>query len=220
MHLHRVRRRLEAPRAARVAVELDRDRARRVDLRVLRERRRARIGLRQVVDAGDLADLAIQRHQRVAEAEHQRRHDDQLAEHRRVEPIGAAPRIASSAARRVHSSVQRSSVYLTTRRRRTRARSSPGSGRCGDCARACRSATRLRRVGMLVVITIGQRTSGGVSNVWNGAGLGTVHSRPSAPSHGLSAAFGPALDASAARRRTGSRPATGRSRTRRSSRPG
>src|SRR5476651_1099738 len=32
-------------------------------------------------------------------------------------------------------------------------------------------------------------TVGGVSNVWNGAGLGTVHSRPSAPSHGLSAAF-------------------------------
>src|SRR5450830_740548 len=34
-------------------------------------------------------------------------------------------------------------------------------------------------------------TSGGVSKVWNGAGDGTVHSRPSAPSHGLSAAFWP-----------------------------
>ena len=32
-------------------------------------------------------------------------------------------------------------------------------------------------------------TCGGCSNVWNGAGLGTVHSRPSAPSHGLSPAF-------------------------------
>jgi hypothetical protein len=34
---------------------------------------------------------------------------------------------------------------------------------------------------------------GGVSNVWKGAGLGTVHSSPSAPSHGLSAAFLPPL---------------------------
>src|SRR6476661_246505 len=34
-------------------------------------------------------------------------------------------------------------------------------------------------------------TSGGVSKVWNGAGLGTVHSRPSAPSHGLASAFWP-----------------------------
>src|SRR5690606_5931285 len=34
-------------------------------------------------------------------------------------------------------------------------------------------------------------TVGGVSKVWNGAGLGTVHSRPSAPSQGLSAAFSP-----------------------------
>ncbi|RKE25806.1 hypothetical protein B0G76_7362 [Paraburkholderia sp. BL23I1N1] len=32
-------------------------------------------------------------------------------------------------------------------------------------------------------------TVGGCSNVWNGAGLGTVHSRPVAPSHGLSPAF-------------------------------
>jgi hypothetical protein len=32
-------------------------------------------------------------------------------------------------------------------------------------------------------------TVGGFSNVWNGAGLGTVHSRPVAPSHGLSPAF-------------------------------
>ena len=32
-------------------------------------------------------------------------------------------------------------------------------------------------------------TVGGCSNVWNGAGLGTVHSRPVAPSHGLSLAF-------------------------------
>jgi len=31
-------------------------------------------------------------------------------------------------------------------------------------------------------------TTGGVSNVWNGGGLGSVHSRPSAPSHGLSPA--------------------------------
>ena len=31
-------------------------------------------------------------------------------------------------------------------------------------------------------------TVGGFSNVWNGAGLGTVHSRPVAPSHGLSPA--------------------------------
>ena len=34
-------------------------------------------------------------------------------------------------------------------------------------------------------------TVGGVSKVWNGAGLGTVHSKPSAPSHGLAAAFSP-----------------------------
>jgi hypothetical protein len=30
-----------------------------------------------------------------------------------------------------------------------------------------------------------QATSGGCSKVWKGAGLGTVHSSPSAPSHGL-----------------------------------
>src|SRR5690349_16903248 len=34
-------------------------------------------------------------------------------------------------------------------------------------------------------------TSGGFSKVWNGAGLGTVHSRPSAPSHGFASAFAP-----------------------------
>jgi hypothetical protein len=31
-------------------------------------------------------------------------------------------------------------------------------------------------------------TSGGVSKVWNGAGEGTVHSNPSAPSQGLAGA--------------------------------
>ena len=34
-------------------------------------------------------------------------------------------------------------------------------------------------------------TIGGTSNVWKGAGLGTVHSRPSAPSHGLAGAWTP-----------------------------
>ena len=34
-------------------------------------------------------------------------------------------------------------------------------------------------------------TCGGVSNVWNGAGEGTVHSSPSAPSHGLAGARSP-----------------------------
>src|SRR4029453_11461279 len=34
-------------------------------------------------------------------------------------------------------------------------------------------------------------TSGGVSNVWYGAGDGTVHSSVSAPSHGLAGAFSP-----------------------------
>ena len=34
-------------------------------------------------------------------------------------------------------------------------------------------------------------TVGGSSNVWNGAGDGTVHSRPSAPSHGLAGAASP-----------------------------
>src|SRR5690606_36209872 len=34
-------------------------------------------------------------------------------------------------------------------------------------------------------------TSGGFSKVWNGAGLGTVHSRPSAPSHGFAGALAP-----------------------------
>ena len=38
-------------------------------------------------------------------------------------------------------------------------------------------------------------TSGGTSNVWNGAGLGTVHSKPSAPSHGFaSACLPPRID--------------------------
>ena len=34
-------------------------------------------------------------------------------------------------------------------------------------------------------------TSGGVVKVWYGAGDGTLHSRPSAPSHGLAGAGGP-----------------------------
>ena len=34
-------------------------------------------------------------------------------------------------------------------------------------------------------------TIGGCSKVWNGAGLGTVHSRPSAPSQGLASALTP-----------------------------
>src|SRR5690606_24978372 len=38
---------------------------------------------------------------------------------------------------------------------------------------------------------IAHLTTGGVSNVWCGAGDGTVHSSPSAPSHGLSPAGAP-----------------------------
>ena len=39
-------------------------------------------------------------------------------------------------------------------------------------------------------VAVGSRR-GGCSNVWNGAGDGTSHSSPSAPSHGLAAAGGP-----------------------------
>ena len=37
----------------------------------------------------------------------------------------------------------------------------------------------------------GRAIRGGVSNVWYGAGDGTVHSRVSAPSHGFAGALGP-----------------------------
>ena len=77
-------RRLEVPRPARVGVELDRHRAAEVDLRVGRRRGRVaalQLGAREHVDAEHVADRPVDRHERVAEREHQRGDDDELADH-------------------------------------------------------------------------------------------------------------------------------------------
>src|SRR5262245_12843318 len=67
MHLDVPRKRPEVPRQVmRVRVELDRDLARRIDLRV----GRCVVPLDERVHAERLADLVVERHQREAEAEH------------------------------------------------------------------------------------------------------------------------------------------------------
>jgi hypothetical protein len=72
----------EVPRAARVGIELDGHRAREVDLRARRRIAHALLlGARDHVDAERLADRAVDRHQRVAEREHHRDDDDELADH-------------------------------------------------------------------------------------------------------------------------------------------
>ncbi|SOE66914.1 hypothetical protein SAMN05446635_2948 [Burkholderia sp. OK233] len=63
--------------------------------------------------------------------------------------------------------------------------------RCHHCSRGCPvpSATDTAPPEPATSLNADYSTVGGFSNVWNGAGLGTVHSRPVAPSHGLSPAF-------------------------------
>jgi hypothetical protein len=62
---------------------------------------------------------------------------------------------------------------------------------CRRCSRGCLvlAATDMPPPEPATSLNADYSTVGGCSNVWNGAGLGTVHSRPVAPSHGLSPAF-------------------------------
>jgi len=79
MHRQMTDGRLELPGAARIGVELDLDAAAQVNLGVLRifgAHRVLALGQRQHIDAQGRADGAVQRHQRIAKAEHQARHDD------------------------------------------------------------------------------------------------------------------------------------------------
>ncbi len=78
---------LEAPWTLHIGVELDFDRARGIDHRVAGAGGGAGLAPVDQVDAGDLADRAIQRNHRPAEAEHQQRDQQQLAQQR---PIAGA----------------------------------------------------------------------------------------------------------------------------------
>ena len=79
----------ERPRElAHVGVQLDAHRARRIYLGV-----RGLVGLRDVAEPRDLADLLVERHQRVPESEHQDHDDEELAKELPIAP----PRIVGVA---------------------------------------------------------------------------------------------------------------------------
>src|SRR6185295_9490999 len=75
----------ELGKAARGGIELDRHGAARVDLRIGGRRG----GLAERVDAPGRADRVVERHQRVAEAEHRQRDDREPGEEPAVSPLQA-----------------------------------------------------------------------------------------------------------------------------------
>jgi hypothetical protein len=94
MHVDHRRERPELPwELADVGVEFDAHVARRIDLRVPH-----RVGLRDVAQAGDLADLLVERHERVAEAEHR---DDDDGELRQQLPVVVLLRCVHRLSRRL-----------------------------------------------------------------------------------------------------------------------
>src|SRR6185437_14970485 len=99
MDVGRELQRAKLPRqVARVRVELDAHGARRVDLRVP-----DRVGRIDVAKSGRLADLLVERHERVAEAEHRDDDDDELHDERAVAPRdGRAALLARSRAAHFH----------------------------------------------------------------------------------------------------------------------
>ena len=168
------------------------------------------VGLRDVAHAGDLADLLVERHQRVAEAEHHQ-HDDAELDEQRARLLGGDAVAVGGAARDVRH-LRRLRPMATTRNSSTAPPITPidvdGAPRnldammptkntsgdrrqhpapCAGSRARCRGALVGRRgevgghrCGSVAVRPWRRRgrhlTTGGVSNVWYGAGEGTVHS--------------------------------------------
>src|SRR5690606_16183936 len=136
-----------------------------------------------------LARDAVQRHQRERQHEHAQRHAHQLEQAGR---IGCLAAHAFSTARRMNSTKMAKArpptiqAVRSTALRRRAASSGESIGAFMDSAN--------RHPAQWVTSPCARSPSlmtGGVLKVWCGAGDGTVHSRPRAPSHGRAGATAP-----------------------------